>query len=116
MEGKEEDSTETRKYKNKNLDNSLFNEFGDLMRDTDLGSMSASMMELGEELKETLDKWTENRKGWVTDEVCRSVRRRRHDNKEYRKMRRVCGVNDERTEKKVLRQIMLKRKKIQRRL
>ena len=57
---------------------------------TDLGSMSASMMEV--------DKCTENRRGWVTDEVCRSVRRRRHANKEFRKMRGVCGVNDERTE------------------
>ena len=32
---------------------------------TDLGSMSASMMEADEELKVTLDKWTENRKGRV---------------------------------------------------
>ena len=34
----------------------------------------------------------------MTDEVCRSERRRRYANKEYSKMWRVCGVNDERTE------------------
>ena len=50
------------------------------------------MIEIGGELKVALDKWTENRRGWVTDEVCRSVRRSRHANKEYRKMRKVCSV------------------------
>ena len=65
---------------------------------TDIRNMSASMMEVGEELKVALDKWTENRRCWVTDKVCRRVRRIRHANKEYRKMRRECGVNDERTE------------------
>ena len=65
---------------------------------TDIRNMSASMMEVGEELKVALDKWTENRRCWVTEEVCRRVRRIRHANKEYRKMRRECGVNDERTE------------------
>ena len=71
--------------KKKNLDSSLYNEFGDWMCDrlhADLGSLSASMMEVVEELKVPLDKWTENRRGWVTEEVCRSVRRRRHANKE----------------------------------
>ena len=33
----------------------------------------------------------------MTNEVCRSVRRRRYANKGHRNMRRVCGVNDERT-------------------
>ena len=33
----------------------------------------------------------------MIDDVCRSVRHRRHANKKYMKMRRVCGVNDERT-------------------
>ena len=33
----------------------------------------------------------------MTDEVCRSVRLRINANK-YRRMRRVCGVNNERTE------------------
>ena len=60
MEGKEEDPTEkTYVNKRKNLDSSIYNEFGDLMCDrvhTDLGSMSASMMKVGEELKLTLDK------------------------------------------------------------
>ena len=66
---------------------------------TDLVSLSTSMIEVGEEIKVVLERWTENRRGWVSDEVCSSVKRRRQANKEYRKMRRVCGVNDERTEK-----------------
>ena len=63
----------------------MYNEFGNLMCDIvhpDLGSMSAAMVEVGEELKVTLDKWTENRRGWVTDEVSISVRCRRHANKD----------------------------------
>ena len=83
------------------MDCSLYNEFADRMCDrvhTDLVSLSTSMIELGEELKVVLERWTENRRGWVSDEVCSSVKRRRHANKEYRKTRRVCGVNDERTE------------------
>ena len=46
----------------KNLDSSLYNEFGNLMCDRvhiDLWNMSASMVDVGEELKVTLDKWTE---------------------------------------------------------
>ena len=34
----------------------------------------------------------------MSDEVCSSVKRRRQTNKEYRKMRRVCDMNDKRTE------------------
>ena len=66
---------------------------------TDLVSLSMSMIEVGEELKVVLERWTENRRCWVSEEVCCSVERRIHANKEYRKMRRVYGVNDERTEK-----------------
>ena len=66
---------------------------------TDLVSLSTSMIEMGEELKVVLERWTENRRGWVSDEVWSSLKRRRQTNMEYRKMRRVCGVNDERREK-----------------
>ena len=66
---------------------------------TGLASLSTSMIEVGEELNVVLERWTENRRGWVSDEVCSSVQQRRHANKKYRKMRIVCGVNDERTEK-----------------
>ena len=57
------------------------------------------LIEVGEELKVVLERWTENRRDWVSDEVCSSVKQRRHANKEYMKMRRVCGMNDKRTEK-----------------
>ena len=39
------------------------------------------MIELGEELKVALDRWTENRRGWMSDKVRRSVRRRREERK-----------------------------------
>ena len=35
----------------------------------------------------------------MSDKVCSSVKQRRHANKGYSKIRRVCGVNDERREK-----------------
>ena len=88
--------------KKKSPDGSLYNEFADRMCDrvhSDLVSLSASMIEVGEELKVVLERWTENRRGWMSEEVCSSVKRREKPNKEYRKMRRVYGVNDERTEK-----------------
>ena len=77
--GRQQSLSEKRKYVNtkKNLDSSLYNEFGGLMCDKSTYRFSASMMEVGEELKVVLDRWTENRRGWVTNEVCRSVRRRR---------------------------------------
>ena len=61
--------------------------------------LHTSMIEVGEELKMVLERLTENRRGWLSDEVCSSVKQRRHANNEYRKIRRECGVNDERTEK-----------------
>ena len=86
----------------KSLDSSLYNEFADRMCNrvhNDLVSLSTSMIEVGEELKLVLERWTENRRGWVSEEVCSNVKRGRQPNKEYRKMRRVYGMNDERTEK-----------------
>ena len=66
---------------------------------TDLVSLSMSMIEVGVEIKMVLERWDENRRGWVSDEVCSSVKRRKRANKEYMKMIRVCGVNDYMTEK-----------------
>ena len=57
------------------------------------------MIEVGEKLKIVLERWIENRRGRVSDEVCSSIKRRRQENKEYRKIIRVCGVNDEKTER-----------------
>ena len=83
------------------MDGSFYNEFVDRMcyrARTDLLSLSTSMIEVGEELKVVFKMWTEDRRSWVSDEVYSSAKRKRHANKEYRKMRRVYGVNDERTE------------------
>ena len=46
-----------------------------------------------------LERCTGNRRGWGSEEVCSSVKRRRRANNEYRKMRSVYGVNNHRTEK-----------------
>ena len=54
------------------MDSSVYNEFADMMCDrvhTDLVSLSTSMIEVSEELKVVLKTWTENRRGWVSDEV-----------------------------------------------
>ena len=72
--------------KNNNLDSSLLNEFADMMCErvhTDLVSLSTSMTEVGEELKVVLEWGTENRRCWVSDEVCISVKRRIQSNEEY---------------------------------
>ena len=44
-------------------------------------------------------KWCENRRGWVSDRVKGCIARRRSANKNYRFMRKVCGVDDERTKR-----------------
>ena len=43
---------------------------------TDITSLIASMIEVSDELKVTLERWTEKRRGCVADEVCNSVKRR----------------------------------------
>ena len=44
-------------------------------------------------------KWCEIRRGWVSDRVKRRIAQRRSANKDYRCMRKICGVDDERTKK-----------------
>ena len=44
----------------------------------------------------TLDRWSENRRGWVSDEVCRTMERIIQAYTEYRKIWGVSCVNDER--------------------
>ena len=65
----------------------------------ELVGLSVSMVDVGEELNVSLDMWTENRGALVTNKVCNNVKRRKQENKEYIKMRRVCGENDQRTER-----------------
>ena len=44
-------------------------------------------------------KWCENRHGWVSDRVKGCIAQRRSANKNYRCMKKVCGVDDERTKR-----------------
>ena len=61
--------------------------------------MSVAMTQVGVELNEETKKWCENRCGWVSDRVKGCIAQRRSANKNYRCMRKVCGVDDERTER-----------------
>ena len=65
----------------------------------DLSSMSVEMTQVGVELNEETKKWCENRRGWVSDRVKGCIAQRRSANKNYRFMRNVCGVDDERTKR-----------------
>ena len=61
--------------------------------------MSVEMTQVGVELNEETKKWCENRRGWVSDRVKGCIAQRRSANKNYRFMRKVCGVDDERTKR-----------------
>ena len=63
----------------------------------DLSSMSVAMTQVGVELNKETDKWCENRSGWVSDRVKGCIAQRRSANKNYRCMRNICRVDDERT-------------------
>ena len=65
----------------------------------DLSSMSVEMTQVGVELNEETKKGCENRRGWVSDRVKGCIAKRRSANKNYRFMRKVCGVDDERTKR-----------------
>ena len=79
-----------------------WDEYGSQMEQRDykdLSSMSVAMTQVGVELNEETKKWCENRRGWVSDRVKGCIAQRRSANKNYRCMRKVCGVDDERTER-----------------
>ena len=40
------------------------------------------------------EKWCENRSGWVNDRVKECIDKRRRANKNYRRKRKICGVDD----------------------
>ena len=63
----------------------------------DLSSMNMETTQVGDELNEEMDKWWENRSGWVNDRVKECIDQRRSANKNYRHMRKICGVDDVRT-------------------
>ena len=54
---------------------------------------------MGEELNEGMDKWCENRGGWVNDRVKEGIAQRRSENRKYCYMRTICGVDDVRTKR-----------------
>ena len=63
----------------------------------DLSSMNMEMTQVGDELNEEMDRWCENRSGWVNDRVKECSDQRPSANKNYRHMRKKGGVYDVRT-------------------
>ena len=63
----------------------------------DLSSMNMEMTQVGDELNEEMDRWCENRRGWVNDRVKECIDQRRMANKNDRHMRKICDVDDVRT-------------------
>ena len=53
------------------------------------------------------ENWQENRR-WMTNDVRASINGRKYKNMEYRKMRRLYGVNDERTQMAKIRYLQMK--------
>ena len=62
----------------------------------DLSSMNMEMTQVGDELNEEMDKWCENRSGWVNDRVKECIDQR-SENQNYRYTRKICGADDGRT-------------------
>ena len=46
-----------------------------------------------------MDKWCENRSGWVNDRVKGCIAQRRSANRNYSYMKEICGVDDQRTKR-----------------
>ena len=65
----------------------------------DLSSMNVTMAQVGELLNEEMDKWCENRGGWVNDRVIEDIAQRRSKNRKYCYMRKICGADDVRTKR-----------------
>ena len=104
MEGeeKEESQEKLRTTRKRRLAVDKWEEYGSQMEQRDyedLSSMSVEMTQVGVELNEETKTWCENRRGWVSDRVKGCIAQRRSVNKNYRFMRKVCGVDDERTKR-----------------
>ena len=54
------------------------------------------MTEVGECMNDDKRVWKEDRGRWFNEKVKRSIQERKKANKEYRLMRRVCGMGDAR--------------------
>ena len=62
-----------------------------------LSSMNIEMTQVADELNEEIDRWCENRSGWVNDRIKECINQWRMTNTNYRRMRKICGVDDVRT-------------------
>ena len=58
--------------------------------------MSVSITQVGEELNDEIGKWCENRSGWVNNRVKGCIAQRRSTNINFRHMRRICEIDNER--------------------
>ena len=63
----------------------------------DLSSLNMEMTQIGDELNEEMDRWSENRSGLVNDRVKVCIDQRRSVNRNYRDMRKICRVYHVRT-------------------
>ena len=104
MEGeeKEESQEKIRTMRKRRLAEDKWDVYGSQMEQreyTDLSGMSVAMTQVGVELNEETDKWCENRSGWVNDRVKGCIAQRRSAKNNYHCMRKICGVDDERTKR-----------------
>ena len=68
--------------------------FGDCMDEAiweDLSGMEANMVDIGTQLDERKKIWTENRKGWFTEEIKQHIEERKAANRHQRQMIIRCG-------------------------
>ena len=54
--------------------------------------MNMEMTQVGDKLNEEMDRWCENRSGWVNDRVKECIDQRRRADYNYCRMRKICGV------------------------
>ena len=71
-----------------------------------MSKMDSMMAKEGCELEKE-ENWQEDRR-WITDDFKASFNGRKFKNREYRKMRRIYGVNDERTQMAKIRYMQMK--------
>ena len=57
----------------------------------DLSGMEANLVDIGTQLYERKEIWTENRKGWFTEEIKQHIEERKAANRHRRRMIIRCG-------------------------
>ena len=74
--------------------NQNWSSFGDCMDEAiweDLSGMEANMVDIGTQLDERKKIWTEDRKGWFTEEIKQHIEERKAANRHRRQMIIRCG-------------------------